>query len=62
MTAYQILERLVINYEAGKGNLDAETLRKYADAYYGAHRITQEEYFEMTERINAAEEARKAEQ
>lgn len=52
-TGYRIMNNLVTSFEKGKGTKTAEDLLYMCDVYFGADRMTADEYNELVERINA---------
>ena len=51
--AYKIMKTLINGY--GKGSTTKERLSEMCDVYYGAGKLTDEQYIELTEAITALE-------
>lgn len=54
--AYKLMLKLIQNLEKGKGSYTKERLMEMLDVYYGAGRVTDQQYEELMERLNAIEE------
>lgn len=49
--AYKIMKSLINGYIAGKSNYTKERLSDMCDVYYGAGKLTNEQYSEVSENI-----------
>lgn len=55
--AYRIMSKLIENYE--KGSFTKDKLADMCDTYYGAGRLTDEEYTELMEKIGGLTDEQK---
>ena len=49
--AYKIMKTLIAGYKAGKGTNTKERLSEMLDVYYGAGKLTDEQYMDLVESL-----------